>query len=405
MVISLRPSKTVICIFLTTMLLTGCALFRPPSPVKKESALYKVPPSQYPAFSDDMAYDSLAYAITQSISYLNRLPLTTTFHFGADVFDVAHIIKSLDVFLQFIKTQPSMIELKQFIESNYQVYTSAGSKESNRVLFTGYYEPILQGSLKKSDRYCFPIYPYPSDLSVIDLSLFSTKFNGQKIIGRYTNPEFVPYYDRKDIEEKGLPTDTAQPLAWVDNKVDLFFLQIQGSGKIFLDTGQIINVHYHISNGRPYRSIGNYLINKGKLSQSEMSMQRIKEYLRQHPDEIDTILDFNPSYVFFKLEEDGPYGALDVKLTPGRSIALDREIFPLACLAFIETNIPLIDGDSNIHDWAPLSRFVLNQDTGGAIQGSGRADLFWGNGSYAEIAAGYMKQPGRLYFLILKPES
>ncbi|MCJ7774136.1 MAG: MltA domain-containing protein [Desulfobacterales bacterium] len=404
MPISLKLLKNLIYLFLTAILLSGCALLGSPPPVKKDVSLYQVPSAQYPEFSDDMAYDSLEHAITQSISYFRRLPYSKEFKFGNDTYDASHMILSLELFLNFIRTKPKNLELKQFIESNYRVYKSVGSNESCQVLFTGYYEPILQGSLQKNDTYRFPIYPWPSDLSVIDLSLFSPKYKGNKIIGRYKNPEFVPYYDREAIEFEGLPGNTSQPLAWVNDKVDLFFLQIQGSGKIFLDNSQIINVHYHISNGRPYRSIGNYLINKDKISLSEMSMQKIREYLNQHPEEIDTILNYNQSYVFFKLEEDGPYGSLEVKLTPGRSIALDREIFPLAGLAFIETKIPLIDGDSNIHKWIELSRFALNQDTGGAIQGPGRADLFWGNGSYAQIAAGHMKYSGNLYFLVLKPD-
>ena len=404
MPIFLKLLKNLIYLFLTAILLTGCSLLGSPPPVKKDVSLYQVPSTQYPKFSDDMAYDSLEHAITQSISYLRRLPSSKEFKFGNDTYDSAHMILSLELFLNFIKTKPKNRELRQFIESNYCVYKSVGSNESRQVLFTGYYEPILKGSLKKSDTFRFPIYPWPSDLAVIELSLFSPKYKGNKIIGRYTNPEFIPYYDRESIEFKGLPGNTSQPLAWVNDKVDLFFLHIQGSGKIFLDNGQIINVHYHISNGRPYRSIGNYLINKDKISLSEMSMQKIKEYLKLHPEEIDTILNYNQSYVFFKLEEDGPYGSLEVKLTPGRSIALDREIFPLAGLAFIETKIPLIDGDAQIHKWVELSRFALNQDTGGAIQGPGRADLFWGNGSYAQIAAGHMKYSGSLYFLVLKPD-
>lgn len=401
---ALKPFKTFIYLFLSAILFSGCALLVPQPPDKKEASLYRLSFSQYPVFADDMAYDSLKHGIIQSLTYLNRLPASHEFKFANDTFDAEHMIKSLEVFLDFIKTRPKYKELKEFIESNYWVYKSVGSNETSKVLFTGYYEPFLQGSLQKSETYRFPIYARPSDLSIIDLSLFSPKFKGKKIIGRYTNPEFVPYYDRKDIEREGLPADSILPLAWVDDKVDLFFLQIQGSGKIFLDNGQIINVHYHISNGRPYRSIGNYLIKKGKILLSEMSMQKIREYLNQHPEEIDTIFNYNPSYVFFKLEEDGPYGCLEVKLTPGRSIALDRAIFPSSALAFIETKIPVIDGDAKIHSWVNLARFVLNQDTGGAIQGPGRADLFWGNGSYAEIAAGYMKHSGSLYFLILKPK-
>lgn len=133
-------------------------------------------------------------------------------------------------------------------------------------------------------------------------------------------------------------------------------------------------------------------------------MQKIIDYLRNHPEEIETVLNYNPSYVFFKIEKDGPLGSLEVKLTPGRSIALDRRLFPPSGLAFIETKKPFLNGDGTIDQWMAFSRFVLNQDTGGAIRGPGRADLFWGNGPYAEIAAGHMQELGNLYFLILKPD-
>ena len=135
-----------------------------------------------------------------------------------------------------------------------------------------------------------------------------------------------------------------------------------------------------------------------------MSMQKIREYLNHHPEEIEEILNYNPSYVFFKLVEDSPLGCLNVKLTPGRSIALDRRIFPLPSLAFIEAKKPLVSADGQIREWTDFSRFVSSQDTGGAIRGPGRADLFWGNGKYARIAAGYMQHTGKLYFLILKQD-
>ena len=136
-----------------------------------------------------------------------------------------------------------------------------------------------------------------------------------------------------------------------------------------------------------------------------MSMQKIREYLREHPEKIEPVLNHNPSYVFFTIEPDGPLGNINVKLTPGRSIALDRYIFPPAALAFIATQKPVIDSSGKIQGWTDFTRFVLNQDTGGAIRGPGRADLFWGNGPYAEIAAGHMKHEGHLYFLVLKPGS
>ena len=146
------------------------------------------------------------------------------------------------------------------------------------------------------------------------------------------------------------------------------------------------------------------LIDNGKIPREEMSMQKIRAYLHDHPEEAETVLNYNPSYVFFKIEQDGPIGSLGVKLTPGRSVALDRRLFPLAGLAFVETKKPLINGDEKIHSWTDFARFMLNQDTGGAIKGPGRADLFWGDGIYAEIAAGHMQHDGEIYFLILRPD-
>jgi len=373
-------------------------------PVTSEPELVKITSANYPEFIDDMVYDGLEHGILQSISYLNNVPATTEFRFEKDVFDTAHMIRSMEYFLNFIKTKPSRKELNKFIRSNYLVYKSVGRENPGQVLFTGYYEPFLEGSLEKSAEYRFPIYARPNDLMTINLSLFSQRFNGETIVARYDNQAVVPYYERKNIEYEGILEGKADHIAWLKDQVDLFFLQIQGSGKIFLDNGNIINVHYHTSNGHPYRSIGKLLIDKEKIPRSEMSMQKIRSYLREHPEDVEDVLNYNPSYVFFKIEEDGPLGCLNVKLAPGRSIALDRRIFPPSGLAYIETQKPVIDGAGEIHEWIDFSRFVLNHDTGGAIRGPGRADLFWGNGIYAEIAAGHMQHTGKLYFLILKPD-
>ncbi|NQT09655.1 MAG: MltA domain-containing protein [Desulfobacteraceae bacterium] len=383
----------------------GCAALKKEPSVIKKAALTKISPSKYPVFADDMFYDGLEYSICKSISYLQKVPSDRTFMFGEDRFTADHLIKSLQYFLTYIQAKPSKHDLNRFIRSNFWIYRSIGGNGSGNVLFTGYYEPILEGSLKQSDEFSFPLYAWPDDLAVINLSLFSPEFSGKKIIGRCFKNTVVPYYERREIELQGCLEDTAEPIAWVKDRVDLFFLQIQGSGKIYLNNGKTINVHYHTSNGRPYKSVGNYLIEKGKIPRSEMSMQKIRAYLRDNPKELDTILHYNPSYVFFKIEDDGPLGCLDVKLTPGRSIALDRKIFPKAALAFIETKKPLIDGTGKIHIWKNYNRFVLNQDTGGAIAGPGRADIFFGNDIYAEIAAGHMQHPGKLYFLILKPDA
>ena len=400
-----RYLLAILFIALCSLFLAGCAIFKK-KPIKlKDTALVRITSSEYPEFSDDMGYDGLEHSIRQSLSYLKRVPANKRFKFGEDTFDTLHMVKSLEYFLNFINTKPSEQHLKKYIDSNYIIYTSVGRDKFGQVLFTGYYEPFLEGCLEKNDQCRFPVYSRPDDLMTIDLSLFSPRFKGKTIVGRYSNQTVVPYYTRKEIEFGGTLEDKVKPIAWLKDRVDLFFLQIQGSGKIHLDNGKTINVHYYGANGQPYRSIGKLLIDKGKISKSEMSMQKIRAYLHEHPEEVETVLNYNPSYVFFKVEKDGPLGYLEVKLTPGRSIALDWRYFPLSGLAFIETQKPVVNGVGQIDDWVKFGRFVLNHDTGGAIRGYGRADLFCGNGAYAEVAAGHMKHTGRLYFLVLKPDA
>ena len=382
-------------------LIAGC-----PAPIKKapkELALVRKSGFSYPNFTDDLEFEGLEYSILKSMAYLQKVPADRIYQFGPDQYDAAHLLQSLEQFMDFIRTNPSNRDLQKFIRSNYLVYQSAGRDQEGEVLFTGYYEPHLNGRLQPDDEFRFPIYALPEDLIKIDLSDFDEKYAGESIVGRYTGETVVPYYDRREIDEQNVLADKAQPLAWIKDPVDVFFLQIQGSGKIFLDTGEVINVHYNGSNGRPYRSIGKLLIDEQKIPQEEMSMQKIRSYLHEHPEEMAPVLNHNPSYVFFKLEPEGPLGYLNVLLTPGRSVALDRRIFPPAALAFIQTKKPVVDSAGQIDSWADCSRFVLNQDTGGAIRGPGRADLFWGSGPYAEIAAGHLAHTGKLFFLILKP--
>jgi membrane-bound lytic murein transglycosylase A len=386
-----------------TIWAAGCA--RPPKPPVTPAVMERISSGSYPVFSDDMTYDGLEHGILKSLSYLQKIPVDRQFVFGHDSYSTAHMIRSLLYFLDYVQNHPAADALEKFIRSNYIVYRSAGRDGSGEVLYTGYYEPDLKGSRVQSDQYRFPIYARPTDMIDIDLSIFSEKFAGENIIARCADQKVLPYYDRREIDSDGALEGKAEVLAWVNDPVDAFFLQIQGSGKIYLDGGEVMNVHYQASNGRPYRSIGQLLIDREKITVEEMSMQKIREYLHQHPDEIEAVFNFNPSYVFFKIEPDGPLGSINVKLTPGRSIALDRDLFPKAALCFIEAEKPIVDSTGEINSWQRFTRFALNQDTGGAIRGAGRADLFWGNGPYAEIAAGHLKHPGKLYFLVLKPES
>ena len=385
------------------MLFNGCSYIKNSFFIKKQPSLVRVPIANYPDFIDDMDIDGLDHAISQSLFYLKKRPNTRKFRFGEDIISAAHMIKSLEYFRDFLRTNPKPSEIKRFISKNYRVYKSTGQKKSKKVLFTGYYEPMLHGSITRSDEYKYPIYAIPKDLVTINLSLFSPKFKNQKLVGRLSSRSVVPYHDRKAIEERNVLKKKGDILAWINNPIDLFFLQIQGSGKVYLENGETINVHYHGNNGHQYRSIGKLLINDGEITPSDMSMQAIRHYLKNHPDKQRHVFNYNPSYVFFKLEEDGPLGCLSVPLTAGRSIATDQRLLPPGALGIIKTQKPIVDGNGKIYKWVNFSRFVLNQDSGGAIQGPGRVDIFWGNGPYAETVAGHLKHVGELYILIRKP--
>ena len=368
--------------------------------------LIRVNPSEYPLFDDDMDFEGLAESMEESISYLNVIPKNRKFVFGKDVFDASHMQRSIAYFNEFIETKPSAEILNQFIVKHYRVYRSKGRDRKKQVLFTGYYEPLLEGNSVPTDVYKYAVFGRPDDLVTIDRSFYlsADKSNSGPFIGRLAGRKILPYPERGEIETNPLFAKKATPLAWVADPVQLFFLHVQGSGKIAFPNGDFIRVQYDISNGRPYKSIGQYLIDHGKIPAEQMSMQAIDAYLKDHPEDIQPVLHYNPSYIFFKITEDGPYGSIQAKLVPGRSIASDRQVFPLSALAYIETQKPRVTDAGNIENWVPLSRFVLNQDTGSAIKGPGRVDLFWGSGEYAEMAAGHFKHTGALYFLVLDPD-
>jgi membrane-bound lytic murein transglycosylase A len=223
-----------------------------------------------------------------------------------------------------------------------------------------------------------------------------------KIFGRAKGEQFLPHYSRREIDEAGSLSGLGLEIAWVEDPVDLFFLHIQGSGVIQLPDGNKLHVGYAGQNGRPYRSIGRMLIESGKVSREEMSMQRLRQYLNDHPQERNEIFAYNESYIFFRVNPEGPLGSLDVPVTAGRSIATDGRLFPKGALALMQTEVPIIDGTGELTGWKPVARFVLNQDTGGAIRGPQRADYYFGTGDRAGGLAGYMNRPGRLFFLVFK---
>ena len=240
----------------------------------------------------------------------------------------------------------------------------------------------------------------PEDLIEAPLEPFDPRFRGERIAGRLEGRRLVPYWTRGEIEE-GRLTGRGLELAWARDPVDVFFMEIEGSGTLRLPDGRDVRVGYAAQNGRPYRSIGRLLIDEGRLAPEAVSAQAIRAWLAGHPEERARVLRHNASYVFFRRLDGAPLGSLGVPVTPERSIATDHRLFPLAALAFVRTERP-VQGPGGRIEWRPLRRFVLNQDTGGAIRGPGRLDLFWGRGPAAELAAGLTRHPGTLYFLVPK---
>lgn len=356
----------------------------------------------FPKIQDDHALESLERALEKNLAYLARLDPDHEFRYGEAAVPCRRVRATQEAFLALLRERPAPGELARAVRSDYDLYRAAGRKGDRHVLFTGYFEPVYDGSLAPGGPYQHPLYRPPEDLLRIDLSPFGKSFEGKRITARIEGRKLLPYHTRQDIEESGALEGRGLELAWLRDPVDVAFLHIQGSGRIRLPDGGALSVGYAASNGRPYRSIGRYLIERSLVSREDMSMQAIRRFLDAHPERVDEVLNHNPSYVFFTRKPEGPFGNINVALTPGRSVALDDDLFPKGALCFISAQKPVVR-DGSIDRWTDMSRFVVNQDTGGAIRGAGRADLFWGRGPYAETAAGHMKHEGDLYVLLKKP--
>ena len=291
---------------------------------------------------------------------------------------------------------PDAEAARNFFQEYFQPWQSTQADGSQEGLITGYYEPLLKGSRSASAKYRFPLYGPPDDLLVVDLSALYPELKNLRLRGRLQGNKVVPYWNRAEIEN-GVAPIRGKELVWVDDPVELFFLQVQGSGRVRFENGEIMRVGYADQNGHPYRSIGKWLVENGELTLDKASMQGIKDWGRRNPERLPALLNANPSYVFFRElvnHTSGPLGALGVPLTAERSVAIDPRAVPLGAPLWLVTTRP--------NSSEPLTRLVMAQDTGGAIRGNVRADFFWGFGEEAGKLAGAMKQKGRIWVLLPK---
>ena len=378
----------------------GCRVVKPPPPAPAttpERALEELVPEQFPAFTDDLDLAGLDEAIERSLTYFARVAIADpgrTLAFGKERVPAARVAATLRRFCELVQARPSPAALSEALRREFRVFRSTGDGRGE-VLFTGYYLPELQGSLARQGPYQFPLHRAPDDLVQVRARDFPAL--SEDLVGRVENGRLVPYPTRAEIARGALDGRNAE-LAYVASPVDAFFAEIQGSGILRLPDGTSRVVTYAGKNGQRYAAVGAELVRRGALRREDVSMQAIKAWLAANPGIAPLVLATNPSYVFFRFA-DAAIGALGVPVSADRTIAADARVFPKGALAFVETERP---ADAAGGPFRPFSRFVLDQDAGGAIKTSARVDVFFGSGPYAESAAGRMKQPGRLYYLLLK---
>lgn len=416
------------------LLLGGVVLCYVARPVGRSWRLRPLAPTERIELSAaDLVVERLARALRLNLKYLEKLPPERQLTVGTDSFAVGRLRSALAGLLRFLEALPAPTagEVSAYLAAHFRLCEVNLSRRGfpwfgdrpRPVLFTGYYVPTLNGALRPDARFRYPLYRRPADLVTVELRRFGLRERVRRIwpwldhlplipgLNQLTFPRLrgrltpdrkvVPYYTREEIDYQQKLSGRGLELVWVDDDSDRFFLQIQGSGRIRLPDGKILMVGYAASNGRPYRSIGGWLIRHGELRREEVSMPAIRRWLERHPERRQEIFSYNPSYVFFrKLEIPEPLGCLQLPLTPGVSIAADRRIYPGGLPALVELELPRFSASGEPAGSRPCRRLALIQDTGGAIRGPGRIDLFCGADATAALTAGHLKARGRLILLL-----
>ena len=362
------------------------------------AAIFKVNPKDDENFSKALSQSKLYYSkdgIQKSI-----------FKYDDQNYTGSQMLASLELFEKIAKESNTTEQFVSKISENFDVYES--KNEKNGTLITGYYAPVLKASFEKTDSFTAPIYPVPESLVTIKLNKFSKNLPNKELIGVVKNSELLPFYTREQIETGAL-ADT-KPLMYLENKVDTFFLEVQGSGIVEMENGERHVVRYAGKNGRPYSSIGNVFGKEKLIPSDQINMQTMREYLLNHPDSMQRILNTNESYVFFRIgNSDEIFGNIQLPLTAESSIAMDSALMPKGALVYIKTAIPYKKSpDETVvprTQREPFEKFFLIQDTGGAIKGGGRVDMYFGEGDEAFFVAGEMAgRGGQIYLVVAKKE-
>jgi len=353
-----------------------------------ERALVKLTdPSQFPDFSEGyMRRTNLEQAAMYSLEYMSKPSSQQFFPYG----DITHerAVASIEAFIDVLGSVNSGQELDAVIKERFDIYQSRGCDERGTVLFTGYYRPIFDARLAPDGEFRYPLYKRPSDLEL------------NPVTQEYQRKGGGSYLTRGEIENGALAGQGLE-LCYLRDRFETYIVTVQGSGRLRLENGQFFDVGYHGNNGYDYTSIGQTLVDRGMIEPKDLSLQGLIRYFQQHPEQLDEILSLNKRYVFFTPRMGGPFGSLNVPVTPFRSIATDKEVYPRACVAFLVTQVPAHTADGGIRNHS-YAGFAMDQDTGGAIRAAGRCDFFLGTGPTVGELAGRTFAEGKLYYIFIK---
>jgi membrane-bound lytic murein transglycosylase A len=382
------------------LLASGCA--RPAVTTLEEA--FRPIPSENVEIADDLEFGGLADAIAQQRGALKNNEEMEMI-FGPVRVSRREYVKALDELATIVTSSHTQAAKLKYIQENFRFMEWYGGNDWGEILLTSYFEPIIHGDAKRTSRFSQALYKKPDDLVVIDLKKFSERFKDESNLrGRIHDGKVTPYFSRDEIDDGNALKGRDLELCWVD-PTDAFFLHIQGSGTVKLPDGEELFITYAEKNGRKYEPIGKYL--KERLAPLPVTMQRIEEVVKvMSPQERSQLFAKNPSYVFFTKSKRRAITSLGVPATPGRTIAVDSKFAPKGALAIITFNKPLVDQPEHAESGMPptirVSRFVLDQDSGGAITGTDHVDLFWGRGDEAKKVAGILQDKARIVFLVPK---
>ncbi len=361
--------------------------------------------SDLKGFADDMDSASLDRAINNQLAVMFEQDETSTVRLGELTITQGQLIETLQAFQKLLQKNLSQKEFNKKVSEEFLLYR-VGKGKNKKVLFTGYYRPVIPASPTPTPRYRFPIYQMPVKNFQMVLRQSGIKLVGSNRgitrIRKTLSAKNWKNLTRKEIDIEGALNNQGLEVAWLENELERYFLHIQGSGVLKFPDGTLQGVRYQGSNNYSYNSIGKQMISDGVITTSEGSMQGIKKYFAKNPHNIPKYLNQNKRYIFFELSNEGAIGSGGGELVGGRSIATDKSIYPAGGLVFVKIRQPILDSNNKIKLWKPISRFVIDQDTGSAIRGKARADLYFGTGQKAGEKAGHYHEKGEAYYLIKK---